>query len=309
MNVLKKKYMYVQAFSCDSTVNKGSLVGFHHGCDDGLNQELIHDMTGRGLFPHYGFSFYENPPGRIIRHGRGGRPTLFRSDRLYTLGLSSFVKVIAAQDMFNDDGLAFHRNLSFLMVIGKRDALFDDFRLYLDFKSRDDNDHPLVRFFSQRPEDHGTGIKPCLEILGGQHDLLEIVGDLDYDSDNGYADSVYLMSGLSSSLVLSHITIRNLIEKESHGLAELLQIPVLDERYSGLLESVFQFDRKSAFRGGIGTEKLSLCGISPGILGYGDVVLDVAKRTVSGKRTDLVRFILHLNREGVLDQMDLRYLV
>ncbi len=309
MDVLKKKYNYVQAYFANRTIGHDTLLGFHHGCDDGANQRLVHDMTGRGLFPHYGYSFYENPPGRIIRRGRGERPTLYRSDRLYTLGASSLLKVLPAQDMFNDDGLSVYRNQSILMALGKRDALFEDFGRVLGQKDRDLEEHPLVRFFSRRAVSQGRGKKPLLDDLAGQHAMLDMVGDLDYGSDTGYADSVYLMSGLTTSLVLSHITIRNLIEKETHGLEELLQIPLLDEGYETTLKSVFHFDRLDAFYGELGSERLSLCGISPGILGYDGVLLDVAKRTASGKRADLARFILYLNRESVLDAMDLRYLI
>lgn len=308
MEVLKKKYMYVQTYSTDCTVGRDTLAGFHHGCDAALNNGLLDRLLGRGLFPHYGFSFYENPPGRVVRKGTGDRPTLFRADRLFNLGKGSLIKTLDASELFSDYGLSFYRNLSFMMVMGKRNGVLKDIDR-LSETAEADRDHPLLRFLWLKGKDQGGAGKSSNEGISEHHAILEEVGELDFHGENGYADSVYLMSNVMTSLVLSHITVRRIIEASGHGLDELLQIPVMDENYERLLSTVFQFDETCARHADWNGDSLPLCGISPGILGYRGVLLDVARRTATGKRADLVRFILFLNASKMLDAPDLRYFV
>lgn len=308
MDVLKKKYMYVQTYSNNYSMDKDTLVGFHHGCEAAVNTALLEHMMTRALYPHYGFSFYENPPGRIIRTGRGVRPALYRSSRLFNLGAGSLIKSIESSDIFSDHGLGYYRNMSFLMFMGKGDCLIADVQPFL---GTDDPafDHPMFCFFSERAERPENDGKTLTDTLFEHHAILEEVGNLEFDSENGYADSVYLMSNVMTSLVLSHTTIRQIIESPAKGLMELLQVPVIAGSYNHILSSVFQFDEAESCHMTWDGRSLPLCGISPGIFGYEGVFFDVAKRTVTGKRVDVVRFLLYLNENKLLDSVDLRYLV
>lgn len=308
MEVLKKKYMYIQTYSGNYSMGKDTLLGFHHGCQSDLNNTLIENMMPHGLYPHYGFSFYENPPGRIMRKGNGRRPALYRSNRLFNLGAGSLVKSLESSDMFSDYGLGYYRNVSFLMFMGRRDRLFADIQPFLNLDEPVAG-HPIIRYFSDI-----TGIKKSedtdkADTFSEHHTILEEVGNLEFDSDSGYADSVYLMSHVMTSLVLSHITIRQMIESPPLGLTELVQIPVMTEEYKHLLSSVYKYDEAKCSVISWNGSDTPLCAITPGIFGYEGALLDVAKRTMTGRRADVVRFLLYLNKKKVLDSLDLNYLV
>ncbi len=309
MNVLKKKYMFVQTFSGRHRLEPETLLCLHHGCDATLNTGLLDHMAkSRLLFPHYGFSFYENPPGRVIAKGHRDRPAFFRSNRLHNLGQNSLVKTLMASDMFSDQGLAFYRPLSFLMFIGAASQLRRDVRC-MDIFGPDHPDHPAARFFSKwEGWGHASGDEPEENDVNPEA-MAGSVGQLDFESPGGYADCVYLLSDVMTSIVLSHVTVRQLIERPFPELVPYYQVPVETDAYRDLLSTVFQYDGKSAVRLDGNGVSWPLCGISPGIFGFGDVVFDVARRTLSGRRHDLVRFILELNRHQVLDPADLRYLV
>jgi hypothetical protein len=308
MEVLKKKYMYVQTYSGNYSMEKDTLLGFHHGCASDFNNTLIENMMPHGLYPHYGFSFYENPPGRIIRKGSGRRPTFYRSNRLFNLGVGSLVKAIESSDMFSDYGLGHYRNVSFLMFMGKSERLFLDIQPFL-CGDEPFSDHPMIQFFSGRAGIPLNQERDLPDELSEHHAILEEVGNLEFDSESGYADSVYLMSHVMTSLVLSHVTIRQLIEVSPQGLTELVQIPIMTEDYKHMLSSVFKYDETQCHVMTWNNGDIPLCAITPGIFGYEGALLDVAKRTVTGKRADVVRFLLYLNKKKVLDSLDLNYLV
>lgn len=308
MEVLKKKYMYVQTYSGNYSMAKDTLLGFHHGCESDLNSTLIENMMPHGLYPHYGFSFYENPPGRIIRKGSGRRPALYRSNRLYNLGAGSLVKTVESSDMFSDYGLGYYRNVSFLMFMGRREHVFKDIQPFLCVDELASS-HPIIRFFSDITGMTENEERDKADTLSENHAILEEVGNLEFDSESGYADSVYLMSHVMTSLVLSHITIRQMIESPPQGLTELLQIPVMTGDYKHMLSSVFKYDEAQCSVMTWSNCDTPLCAITPGIFGYEGALLDVAKRTVTGKRADVVRFLLYLNKKKVLDSLDLNYLV
>ena len=289
-------------------MEENPVTGFHHGCEASLNNGLLDHMMTKTLFPNYGFSFYENPPGRVIRKGRDDTPSLFLSDRLVNLGDGSFVKILESQDVFTDYGLSLYRNVSFLMFLGESDQLVKDIQCLLGH-ARHCFNHPLLGFFDEvlgkNPENR-TG---CHDIIQENLAILDEVHAMEYDHDSGYGDCAYLTSNMKTSLELSHVTIRNIIESSGRGFTELVQVPVLQPEYDHMLSNVFHFEESHSHRLAWGKRSYPICGIVPGIFAYDGVICDVARRIVSGKRKDLVRFILMLRKENILDERDLRYLV
>lgn len=307
MNLFKRKYQYIQHFLKGSSAGDKSFLGFYRmGTEDGHQAFFESDFEG-ALFPHYGFSFYENPPGRIVMKGKGNTPSVFKSDRLNSLGLGSLIKRVKSTDMFTDHGLASYRPLSFAMALGTADNLKRDLgflreaslplgkdKLWQDLNALD-----WIETVSKKDQ----------ETLSDHRKLFDEVFHLDITGDTGYLDVIYLMADTMTSVVLSHTTVQNIIRTQARHLKPLFQIPLCPDADESYLSGLFNMDRTRVkpltFRGC----HYDLFGVFPGLFGFKGAIFDVSTGMVSGKRNHLVQFLLLLNGLNLLSQRDLRYLV
>lgn len=309
MTVFKKKYRYIQTFNEDVVLKAGSHLGFYSMGSEEDHSWYLESLKSRVLFPHYGFSFYDDPPGRIIRKGKGDIPSIFQSRRLFSLGLDSLMKQVKSFDMFTDDGLAQYRELSVLMMMGNTDTLFTDLQCLCDPVGKAQCDErvtvPLIRLCGQPM----VGENDYFERL---HDIMVIYEEafhLDIHDDTGYLDFIYLTANTMISLELSHRTVLNIIRSGAEYLKPLFQSPLNPEWDKPILKEIFSFNETNTNWLIMHDQRHQLFGVFPGIFGFEGAVFDVATGLVSGKRKNLVRFLLFLNGMNLLAERDLRYLV
>jgi len=268
-------------------------------------------MSG-ALFPHFGFSFYDDPPGRIIRKGKGDIPSLFQSNRLLTMGLHSLMKQVNACDIFTDQGLASYRGISFLMMMGTSDQLLEDLGCLYDPLLSLDGDENKTEISRALERMCGTPYGHRQDVYERIHENKEIyeeVFHLDIQKDTGYLDFIYLTAQTMTSIELSHKTVLNLIREGGGKLRTLFQAPLCPDLDKTLLSSIFSFDESKTRQMVWNENNHLLFGVFPGMFGFEGAIFDVTTGIVSGKRKDLVRFLLFLNGTGILAERDLRYLV
>lgn len=307
MKLFKRKYQYLQHFLKTPILNDRSFLGFYRIGSDAGHQAFFDTFTDGAIFPHYGFSFYENPPGRIIMKGRGNTPSVFRSNRLNSLGLGSLIKRVTSQDMFTDHGLSFYRDRSFVMALGTAENLIRD----LGFLKAPGN-QGQEQFDLWNALDSQSWIAPisteAYESLADQRRLYDEVFHLDIEGYTGYFDMIYLTADTMTSLVLSHTTVLNIIKTQARHLKPLFQMSLSadDEPF---LTYIFNMDRAKVKSVAFKNSNHLLFGVFPGLFGFKGAVFDVATGMISGKRKDLVSFLLLLDGLDLLAGRDLRYLV
>ena len=309
MNLLKKKYAYIQTYDIDPVLINGQPLGFHYGGDGVDNRQILDKAMDRSVLPHYGFSFYDEPPGRVIQKGQGDVPSLYVSNRLLNLGESSLIKTVESVDIFSDYGLSFYRDLSFLIVMGRENEILSDIEWFLESNNDVVSPFPVVKALNEIIDNSMKTNSIIKNQLMNNRGIYEEVHNRNIRKDSGYLDCIYLMADMMTSVVLSYATIKYIIESAGEGLVQLLQIPMMTEGYETILSNVFGFKKEKAFFLEFRGEKIPLWGITPGIFGFEGVLIDVVKKTVSGKRKDLAHFLLMLNEKKRLDERDLRYLV
>lgn len=303
--LFKRKYRYIQNFHKDEHPGQRSWLGFYRIGSDSDPNDFFQDTLSTAIFPHYGFTFYEDPPGRIVKKGKGNTPSIYQSNRLINLGLGSLIKTVKSTDMFTDEGLASYRDLTFFMVMGTVESLVDDLA-FLRISSHTNNGiWSHLKDFDWIPE-VGDSEKDSLR---QNQAMYEEVFHLNTAKGSGYGDFVYLTAGTPTSLVLSHATVQNIIHSRARHLKFLLQIPLSPDEDQECLKNVFFMDNKKSCKAFFNESTFKLFGIFPGLFGFKGAVFDVATGLLTGKRKDVVQFLLLLNGLNLLAQRDLRYLV
>ncbi|GAB6095006.1 hypothetical protein JCM14469_12580 [Desulfatiferula olefinivorans] len=308
MSLFKKKYRFIQTFDGDRDLSPGRLLGLYRAAPVDALARSLRPMTGRVVFPHFGFTFYDDPPGRIIRKGRGDIPSMFEARRLLNLGRHSLFKRVSPHDMFTDEGLAVYRELGFQMLIGAEDKLPEDLAAAIHPRLCPDGDPVFREYAAPFIGDSIVDDAVVDASLRDAADVYDEVFCLDF-LRGGYHDAVYLTADTLTSVELSHSSVLNIIRAGGPALEPVCQVPLSAGRDGEILSEVFSFDPDQAAHLTWNTRSYPLFGVFPGLFAFDGALFDVATGLVSGKRRHLVRFLLYLNGKGLLSERDLRYLV
>jgi hypothetical protein len=309
MSLFKKKYRFIQTFDSDRDLAPAEIVGLYRAGQAETLARTLHTMVGRVVFPHFGFTFYDEPPGRIIRKGRGDIPSMFEARRLLNLGQHSLFKRVSAHDMFTDQGLALYRGLHFHMLIGAEDRIGEDMAAMVHPRLCPDSDPAFREYLAPFICDVIVDDTAVAAALRESADMYDEVFHLDFLKDSGYHDAIYLTADTFTSVELSHSSVLNIIRSGGAALEPVCQVPLSDRRDGDVLSEVFAYDPLHVRHIHWNGRSCPLFGVFPGLFSFEGAIFDVATGLISGKRRHLVRFLLYLNGKGLLSERDLRYLV
>lgn len=309
MSLFKKKYRYIQTFDADRSLAPGKLIGLYRAGQAEALARSLRPMMGRVVFPHFGFTFYDEPPGRIIRKGRGDIPSMFEARRLLNLGQNSLFKRVSVHDMFTDQGLAVYRELGFHMLIGAADRLPEDLAAMVHPRLCPDSDPAIREYVAPFTCDVIVDDAVVEAALRDSADMYDEVFHLDFLKDSGYHDAIYLTADTFTSVELSHSSVLKIIRSGGIALDPVCQVPLDDLRDGDILSEVFSYDSRHVGHLSWNERSYPLFGVFPGLFSFEGAIFDVATGLISGRRRHLVRFLLYLNGKGLLAERDLRYLV
>ncbi len=316
---------------CEKTTKKTKLI-----------KPLFDSQSDSSFFPHYGFSFYDHPPGPFISTVVDDIPGLYVSNILFNFGSESLLfqtNATVCNDKAPEGPVCF--------FIGSMEQLTQDVvctsTAGLSVKRPDSHQgHLLAETIDQLyntlvHNTHKTGVtsqsvlptkkpghKPDDQIEDSTaspnqdriqeikilYQELEQVNTID---ESGYLDFIYLTAGMLTSVRLSFTTTHRISEDFPPELMPVYQIPINPDQYFSdpdISEPENANQNECTGTLWYNQKKFLLHPIVPGLYCHScGIFFDLFTRTVTGKRKQISRFLWYLNKKKLLANMDLNYLI